>query len=162
MAEEKSTRNHPVLKGILFTFIGLWAVILVAMQVVLNSNVLTKIVNNIAAEYVDGDIAFGEIKASVIKSFPDLNVSLTDFSITYPHDRFAAFDSTGVRSFHRRAGRGAEADTLASVNNVSISLNYVALAFGKIRIPEIKIQKPRFYLHQYDSTSANWNMFVTG
>ncbi|MCR5003677.1 MAG: hypothetical protein K5984_04840 [Bacteroidales bacterium] len=162
MAEEKKIRKHPVLRGILFAVAGVWAVALVAMQVVLNSKVLTKIVNDIAAEYVEGDIAFGEIKASVIKSFPNLNVSLTDFSITYPHDRFAAFDSTGVRSFHRRAGRGAEADTLASVNNVSISLNYMALAFGKIRVPELTIQKPRFYLHQYDSTTANWNMFVTG
>ena len=160
MSEERKVRKHPVIRGILFTILGLWAVVLIAMQVVLNSKVLTKIANNLAAEYVDGDISFGEINASVIKSFPNLNVSLTDFSITYPHDRFAEFDSCGVKSFFRRSGRGEVADTLASVDNLSISLNYLSIAFGKIRIPSVTVHKPRFFLHQYDSTKANWNLFI--
>ena len=84
------------LRPALWTIFGVWAVIIIVLQIALNSKVLTRVVNDVAKEYVDGDVTFTGIKASMFKSFPNLNVTIDNFSITYPHDRFAAFDSLDV------------------------------------------------------------------
>ena len=151
------------LRPVLWVFLGIWAVIIIALQVVLNSTVLTRIVDRFADEYVDGDVTFSGIKASMFKSFPNLNVTIDDFSITYPHDRFAAYDSTGAPGgYLLGAGRNGKADTLAHFDNISVSINYVAAVTGRIRIRHAILKHPRIFAHQYDSTQANWNMFGDG
>jgi len=95
------------LRPALWTIFGVWAVIIVVLQIALNSKVLTRVVNDVAKEYVDGDVTFTGIKASMFKSFPNLNVTIDNFSITYPHDRFAAFDSLDVPGGYLRARRGS-------------------------------------------------------
>lgn len=148
------------LRPVLWTVLGIWAVIIIVLQVALNSTVLTRIVNDVADEYVDGDVTFSGIKASMFRSFPNLNVTIDDFSITYPHDRFAAFDSLDVPGgYLLDSGRGETADTLAHFRKLSVSVNYLAAAAGRIRIRHAMLEHPRIFAHQYDSTSANWNMF---
>lgn len=147
-------------RPVLWALLGIWAVIVVALQVVLNSNVLTRIIGGLAEEYVDGDIAFSGVKASMFKSFPNLNVTIEDFSLTYPHDRFAAFDSLDVPGgYLLGSGRGEKADTLAHFRKLSVSVNYLAAAAGRIRIRRADLEHPRIFAHQYDSTTANWNIF---
>lgn len=144
----------------LWALLGIWAVIVAALQVVLNSNVLTRVINEAAKEYVSGDVTFSGVKASMFKSFPNLNVTIEDFSLTYPHDRFAAFDSLDVPGgYLLGAGRGENADTLAHFRKLSVSVNYLAAAVGRIRIKRADLEHPRIFAHQYDSTTANWNMF---
>ena len=151
------------LKPALWTVLGIWILIIIALQVVLNSSVLTRVADRFADEYVNGDVTFSGIKASMFKSFPNLNVTVDDFSITYPHDRFAAFDSLDVPgSYLLKSGRGESADTLAHFRKLSVSVNYLAAAVGRIRIRHAMLEHPRIFAHQYDSTSANWNMFGDG
>ncbi len=151
------------LKPVLWTVLGIWILLIVALQVVLNSSVLTRVADRFADEYVNGDVTFSGIKASMFKSFPNLNVTVDDFSITYPHDRFAAFDSLDVPGSHLlKSGRGESADTLAHFRKLSVSINYLAAAVGRIRIRHAMLDHPRIFAHQYDSTSANWNMFGDG
>jgi len=95
----------------------------------------------------------------MFKSFPNLNLTIKDFSLTYPHDRFAAFDSVGVANSVNDMGRNEAADTLASFNNLSVSVNYLGIIFGRYKIPHANLDKARVFAHQYDSTTANWNMF---
>ena len=148
------------LRPVLWTVLEIWAVIIIVLQVALNSTVLTRIVNDAASEYVDGDVTFSGIKASMFRSFPNLNVTIDDFSITYPHDRFAAFDSLDVPGgYLLGSGRGETADTLAHFRKLSVSVNYLAAAVGRIRIRHAMLEHPRIFAHQYDSTTANWNMF---
>ena len=148
------------LRGVLWTVLGIWAVIIIALQIALNSTVLTRIVNDIASEYVDGDVTFSGIKASMFRSFPNLNVTIDNFSITYPHDRFAAFDSPEAPGgYLLDSGRGESADTLAHFRRLSVSVNYLAAIVGRIRIRHASLDHPRIFAHQYDSTSANWNLF---
>ena len=71
------------LRPALWTIFGVWAVIIIVLQIALNSKVLTRVVNDVAKEYVDGDVTFTGIKASMFKSFPNLNVTIDNFSITY-------------------------------------------------------------------------------
>ena len=148
------------LKPVLWVLLGIWAIIIIVLQVVLNSAVLTRIVDRFADEYVDGDVTFSGIKASMFKSFPNLNVTIDDFSITYPHDRFAAYDSTDVPGgYLLGAGRDGKADTLAHFDKLSVSINYIAATTGRVRIRHATLDHPRIFAHRYDSTKANWNMF---
>ncbi len=140
-------------------FFGLWAFLLVVFQIVLSTSFLTKMANKYAAEFVDGQVSFGAISASVFKSFPNLEVSIDDFVLTYPHDRFAAYDSTGISHHLRNAGRGAAMDTLASFRNLSVAVNYMAAMKGSFRFPGASLDGARIFAHKLDSTTVNWDIF---
>ncbi len=148
-------------------FIGLAAlvlVLLVTLQILLRPSVLTGIVNNVAAGLVEGDVAFQEVRAHVIKSFPYLNIDAKEFFITYPHERYARFDSVYTQVGRRfnllRMGNGREVpvDTLACAKELSLSLNYIALAKGTYHIHKAELSRPRIFAHYFDSTAANWDI----
>ena len=151
------------LRPVLWVFLGIWAVVVIVLQVALNSTVLTRIVDKVADEYVDGNVTFSGIKASMFRSFPNLKVTIDNLSITYPHDRFTEFDSLEVSGAHLlKAGCGETEDTLAHFRKLSVSVNYLAAATGRIRIRKASLEHPRIFAHQYDSTRANWNIFGDG
>ena len=49
---------------------GILLSLLIILEFILASPVLTKTVNKIAAEYVDGEIHFGKVSASMFRRFP--------------------------------------------------------------------------------------------
>ena len=83
------------------TVVGLVLLVLVTLQVLLRPKVLTRIVNRVAAEYVEGEVNFSEVKAHVIKSFPYLHLEAGNCSVTYPHSRYARYDSLYTESSRR-------------------------------------------------------------
>ena len=156
-----------ILRNFVLGLIGLVLVILVALQVVLRPKVLTGIVNDVAESYVDGGgIVFSKVRASVIKDFPWLNFTVEDGAITYPHERFAQYDSTFVEKGRfplLQAGRAPERDTLLSFRTLSASLNLVNyLRKTSYDIRRVELDRPRIFAHQYDSTAANWDILVLG
>ena len=54
-----------VIRNVVLVLAGVLLVILVALQVLLRPSVLTSLVNQYAAGYVDGDIGFREIRVPV-------------------------------------------------------------------------------------------------
>ena len=163
--QSKSPRKgRRIARGILIGLLSLWALVVIVLQAVLTPAVLTRVVNHFADEYVDGAVSFSGIKASMFKSFPNLNVTVDGLSLTYPHDRFAAFDSfyRDVVEPLRDAGRNPAADTLASLSRLSVSVNYVDLLFGKIHIRHAILERPRVFAHRFGQEAASWNMFRTG
>ena len=84
--EKRKKRGRTLLK-VLAWIAGIWAVILIIIQIALSSAVLTRLANNFAENYVDGDVSFGKVKLSVFKSFPNVNVSFDTVSVTYPSFR---------------------------------------------------------------------------
>ena len=140
---------------------GAWLVILIGLEVFLRSSAMTDIVNNVAAEYIDGELAFGKVQASMFRHFPSASVSLEDFSITYPADRFDSYEQIGADGPLYRAGQGESADTLASFKRFTASVRIGPLVTGKIRIPLVELSKPRIYAHQYASGGSNWDIFKT-
>ena len=156
-----------IIRNILLGLLSLVLILLVALQVILRPKVLTGIVNQVAATYVDGgELTFDRVKASVIKDFPHLNFTIDGGALTYPHDRFAAFDSTLVEKGRfplLRAGRAPERDTLASFHRLTASLNYVTLLRKtSYDIRRVELDRPRIFAHHYDSTAANWDILRLG
>ena len=155
-----------VIRNVLLGLVGGLVVLLVALQVALNEKVLTRIVNRVGSDYVDGDLVFSRVKAHVLRSFPHLEVTIDSCALTYPHDKFASYDSLNTSS--RRfslvgAGRGETVDTLASFRRLSLALNYMSFIKGReIDIPRVELERPRIFAHYYDSTAANWDILPIG
>lgn len=147
---------------ILIWIVGIWLALMVAAQVVLSSSVLTGLINRYAAEFIDGDISFGNARVSLFKRFPKAMITLEDFSITYPSDRFDELEKAGAQGHMLYHGCSENADTLASFKEFSAGIRLLPLIGGNIHIPEIHLVKPRIFAHSYDAENANWNIFKTG
>ena len=147
-------RKMRVVWKVLLWIIGIWAVLLITVQVALSPAVLTRLANGFAADYIDGDVTFGDVRLSVFKSFPYLNVGFSDVSVTYPSDRFPYTDN----SFYSRQGRGDGADTLASFKKLYVSVDVAALATGTIRIPALMLSKPRIFAKNFGDGRVNWDI----
>ncbi|MBQ9184317.1 MAG: hypothetical protein IJ151_00405 [Bacteroidales bacterium] len=139
----------------------LWVIVLVVLQLVLTEKFLRSAADKYLPEVIDGaDVTFSHIKASAIKSFPNLRVEIDSLCITYPHDRWAAYDSLpGVRSPLAQAGRGEEKDTLAFFTNASVSVSYIALLKGTISLSDVSLTGSRIFVRQFDSLETNLNVF---
>ena len=157
-----------VIRNTLLAVAGLVLVLLVTLQILLRPSVLTGIVNRVTEGLVDADVSFREVRAHVIKSFPFLNIDAQDFCITYPHERYAPFDSLltepGRRMNLGRMGYGKDgaADTLASARELNLSLNYVALMRGKYHIHRARLSRPRIFAHRFPEGRANWDILPIG
>ncbi|MCQ2178603.1 MAG: hypothetical protein MJY91_00665 [Bacteroidales bacterium] len=153
--------KHRWLKALLIvpgTIVGLFLV----LQTVLNSRIVDKVVDRYAAQFVDGTLDYSDVKVSLIRNFPAVRLRIDSLSLTYPHDRFAAWDSLGVRSLLREAGRGEQADTLARIGRFSVAMNPWPLIHGKVRVKYVGIRGLRAFARVYDDSTANWNMFNFG
>ena len=138
--------------------LGILLVLMVAVQVVLNSAFLTRMAGTLADKYVDGDLRFGSIRASAVSSFPNLNLSVEDFSLTYPHSRFAASDSLWIRNGLRSAGRSEASDTLASFRKMTLSLNYLSFIRKELKLCEVTLDGARIFAHR-NGGRGNWELF---
>jgi len=159
-----------VIRGVLLGAAALLLVLLVTVQFLLRPSTLTGIVNKLAAQYVEGSVSFEEVKAHVVRSFPYVNIEATHFSITYPHQRYAQWDSIYQEPTRRfsllRAGQGRtleQVDTLASFGRLGVAVNYMAfLSHGDIHVHRLELEHPRIFAHYYDSTAANWDILPIG
>ena len=161
---EKGKRKYKGLKITAGVLVGLWVVIILALQVVLNSKFLEKTAARYAPQFIDGDVKFSRIKASMFRSFPNLRVDVYDFSLTYPHERWAGYDASGIRDYLDKEGRcflpgEGQQDTLASFDRLSVSVNWMKAVFMRFKITNAEVSGARLFAHMYDSTAANWNMF---
>ena len=149
------------LKTLLWTA-GALLSILIILEIVLSGPVPTRIVNKIASGYVDGDICFGKISASIFRRFPATTLTLEDFHITYPADRFDDIRKEGAQGHLMYRGCSDEADTLASFKRFSVGINLPALLSGTVSVPYMRLDHPRIFAHSYADGRANWDIFITG
>ena len=159
-----------IVRNLLLGVVGFFAVLLIALQIALSPKVLAKIVKRVAAELVpEGEVEFSGIRASVLRNFPRVGVTIDDFSLTYPHERYAAYDSLysegdmAERHFSLLdAGRGEVKDTLASCRRAHASINLLKALRGEYHIRRAELSRPRIFAHYYDSTAANWDILPLG
>ena len=72
-------QNEPRKKGIfrkilgtLLWIVGIFVVLVLTLQVVFTSSMLTNIVNRYADEYVDGDVNFGEVDVNMFTAINNI------------------------------------------------------------------------------------------
>lgn len=144
------------------TVMSFWIGSVIVMEILLSTPMVTDTVNKIAGRYIDGEISFGKVSASLLRNFPAVTVTLEDLCITYPSDRFDISEKTGAQGALMYMGCGEEADTLATFSRFSASVNVTPMLFGAVKIPGISLEKPRIQAHSYADGRANWNIFRTG
>ena len=92
--------NKRVLKRILKAMLwigGIWLALLIILQVALSPAVLTKVVDKLAPQYIDGDLSFSRIKISMFRYFPNVGITLEDGALTYPAARYDAMELKGAQ-----------------------------------------------------------------
>lgn len=157
---EKQKRHIAVriLRFILWTA-GIWVVLMLAVQMLLSTSTVNRLIDRYAPEYIDGKLEFSKVKVNMFRHFPNVGISIEDGALTYPADRFEDLRKQSPQGRLLYSGCGEEADTLASFRRFSAGINVAALLSGKVSISHIVMVRPRIFAHSYDSTNANWNMF---
>lgn len=140
---------------VLLIILGVIAALTVALQVVLNSRIVTNIVDKLAAEHVDGDLNYSRMHISV---FPRIKLAVDSLSITYPHDRFSAYESRDWDPY-RAEGRCQDADTLASIGSLKLAVNPWAILGGRIRLAYLEVSRLGVFARAYPDSLANWQLF---
>ena len=140
---------------VLASLLGLVLLILIALPFVLNSRVVTKLVDKYAAEYIDGELEYSRLRVSLYRHFPRVGVTLEDVAVTYPHERFAQYDTLGSPLLE--AGRGAVKDTLARFGTLDAAVNAWRLLFGDIRVHRVALDRFAAFGHNYGE-AANWDI----
>lgn len=156
----KENASNPKVTGKRWLKILLWSAgiliaLMVIMQVILSPAVTGRIINRIAEEYVDGKVSVGKARISLFKRFPKATVTIDDFSLTYPAERYDSLEMTGAQGHLAAKGRGAEQDTLASFKSFSVSLNLLSLISGDINISYADLVRPRIFIHRYSDGRMN-------
>ncbi len=136
---------------------GCIAAALIIVEIALSPKVMTSIVNNVATDYVDGELIFSKATASMFRHFPNLSVDIKNVSLTYPTERYEAYEQDGTRLLFQ--GKGEIQDTLASFESLSIALNPWALLVGQIKVPYASLEKPRVFAKTYAEGVYNWDIF---
>ena len=140
---------------------ALAALILLAfasLPLLLNSRIVTDLVDRYAAEYIDGELEYSGLHISLYRDFPLVEITLENAALTYPHERFSQYDLAPAPNRLLDAGRGVSRDTLARFRTFSAAADVQKLLRGEISIHKIALSGFAAYAHDYGD-AANWNMF---
>lgn len=151
------------LRILLCGILMLVCLVLVALQIILNSNFLRQTITRLAADYVEGNATIGNVEISVFSTFPFLNLELEDVLVTYPHERFSQFDTLFFPSPIRSEGMGENGvDTLARIGRAKVRLNYMAALRGDISVQRAQLSGVRAFAHHYTPDRFNWEILPLG
>lgn len=152
-----STKGHRPLRvlakavGILVAVVFL---LLLSLHFVVHSDIPARLVEKLAARYVDGDFSMSGLKVRTNLSM--LNIDIDTLRVTYPHERFSEYDNAGRGSRMLQAGRNEAADTLLSFNSLSIRFNLDAfLQQRRLQVQKLHLEGLRGFVHKYDDGVSN-------
>ena len=138
---------------------AVFAVILLVLQLTLNSRWLRSKVDSVAASVMpDGQLRYDRLH---FKTFPYFVAEADGLSVTYPHELFSAYDGLGVRGPLLSEGRGAVEDTLLAVDRLALSLNPWKLFCGRVRVRQLALEHPRIYYHAYSEGHSNLDIIAS-
>lgn len=149
--------------------IGLWiaaalvaviVLLIIGAQAALNSRWAKNKVNQVLSSVIDGEVGYAKIDISLVRSFPVLSLTLDTVSLTYDHGKFAEWDSLGDSHALLSSGRGPERDTLANFDRLTASVNLWKLMRGRLRVREVRLEGLDAFLHFYDSSASNLDIFL--
>lgn len=117
--------------------------LLVAIYMVLTPARLTSIVNNLAKDYVNCDVNFGEVELTVVKTFPYAGIEIHDVCLVNPTNF-------------------APSDTVATINTCTVSLNVKDyLDNGSIVVKELEVDGVKARLAVAKDGHTNFDIITT-
>ena len=161
MVEKKDTGRRSSFVRITAIVMAFWIGSVAVMEILLSTPMVTNVVNKVASRYIDGDISFGKVSASILKRFPSVTLTLEDFCITYPSDRFDISEQDGPQGALLFKGCGELADTLATFSRFSAGVRVTPLIFGQLKLPRVILEHPKIYAHAYSDGKVNWDIFIS-
>jgi len=155
-----SKKRHLGFKITLGVLVGLLVASAAALEFFPSSRKARELIQRIASGYIDGKLDYSALDVSLLKEFPLLRVTIDSLSVSYPHERFAMMDGGAGRYPLLDEGRGEVADTLLHLDRLTIGAKPWRIFAGRVFIRDASVSGLRVYVHQYDSTRGNWNIFI--
>ena len=152
------SRFFRVLLGLAAALLVLFLLTLGAIQLFLGSGKADALIAKLLRENIDAQVSYADLHVSVLKRFPRMTLKLDSLEVTYPHSRYAAFDSVAVHSRLLDAGRADAADTLLRLGALRLSVNPWPLLRKRLRIKYATLSDLKLYAHAYDDSTANWQV----
>ena len=112
---------------------------------------LTRIVNNICAQYINADIQIDTITLSMFSEFPDIGLRLRGGSVIS-----RAFDDTPDSL---RSSLSVRADSLLQFKEIVASVSLPSILKMKLNIKGIRFDEPNIYAYVSKWGKANWDIF---
>ena len=156
--DSKKVTNHgrKIALKIAASLAGIWAGLLLILQLTLSPAILTDMVGKFANSYLDADLEFESIGVSMFRNFPDIRLKMDNCAVTYAHERFDGVVDPDIRL--QQMGRG-EKDTLAVFEQFALRVNPFSLLEWKLKIREISLSGPRIFANTYADGRSNWEIF---
>ncbi len=139
--------------------VGILAVLLVSLDLVLDSGFFQKKITEAVGDIMDAELEVSDIDISLLGHFPKVRVTVDTLTLTYPHDKYEDYDTRTPLHSYMEAGRGCETDTLVRLDRLQAAVNLWQLAGKRFRLADARVSGLSLYAHKYDSTAANWNIF---
>ncbi|MCQ2159338.1 MAG: hypothetical protein MJY43_05940 [Bacteroidales bacterium] len=139
--------------------LGVILAVTLAFEIVLNTGINKRVAARACDAFLDGaDLQFSRLRVHLV---PAVSLEMDSLAVTYPHEKFAAYDSVlaGMRISKVGCGRTEAVDTLLRFDNLSLRMRTGKLLFGKFDIRHAGIDALRLYAHKYDSNAVNWDVF---
>ena len=141
------------LAKILGIIAAVFALIVLVLQIVLNSAWMRSKVDSILSSVVEkGQVRYSRLN---FRTFPFVVARIDSLSVTYPHELFSSYDNLGVHGPLLSEGRGEVEDTLLAASRVDASVNPWKLFVGRIKVNALNMEHPQVYYHAYDGTASN-------
>lgn len=131
------------MKKLLITLGIIFGIIIIALIVipVFFKDDIIKLVESQSSKYIKSELSIGDIRLSMFKNFPNLNVAIDDVLI---------YDN-----------KGATPDTLVNLPRFEASVNLKSLLFGsEIIINRVLLQDCRFTPQTTAAGEANWDILL--
>lgn len=128
----------------IFKILGISLLAILALLIVIPfffKDKVLKGVTEVAGNFVDADINIGDLDISLISNFPGATVVLKDVSVV-GHGDF-------------------KGDTLASFNNLDVTVNVMSLFGGKIKIKSITLDNPRANIIVTKAGKPNYDIAIS-
>ena len=124
-------------------------VLVVAVELLLQTGALTGLAVHYAEPYVDGKLSVGRVTGSIITHFPRVYVELEDAQITYPHGRFSYARDITPDPAYASEGCGPQEDTLLTVKTLGVCYGWLGLFSNTIDVHDLLLEDPRFFYHDF-------------
>lgn len=130
---------------------GLVVLVVGAAMLLLTPKRLTPLVSGLCDRYLDAQVRFDTVDVSLFRNFPHVTLRLRGTEVvSHAFDRLS--DSV-------RQTLPAEADTLARIRGLDVSVNAWGLFAGRIDIRRIALEAAHLHAYVAPDGTANWEIY---